>query len=319
MGGRVLGAVTAVLLVGFLAVVCFSLATSDPGTGPVPAVASGDLSEQSALGLSVIDPSFFSADVAPGGVLEAVPTLPAPTEGPLPVEVFGAAAATPAPAPVAVQTAPPATGPVRGDTPYLVPGTPQERGQVALESLPYPYAELGVTFSFQAYRGGLLGQYNPRSRHISIYVKRTQSQQGLRVTLAHELGHALDDRVNSVVSRKAYLQARGLSTSTPWLPCLACSDYASGAGDFAEVFALWVAGRGDFRSRLAGEPTAEGLRRLAPFFQPPSQRGQSPVAVTAPRAPATSAPRPAPVQQAPVTTPSPRPSSRNLIDGLLGG
>jgi hypothetical protein len=268
----------------------------------------------SILDLAFTDELLFADPVQVPYDLTRTPT---PTPVVAPVTPEAKAAPVVPTAPDVVQTAPPATGPVRGDTAVVQLGSAQERGRAALASLPYPYRELGVSITFKDYRGGTLGLFEPDSRRVTVYVAPTQSTQGLRVTIAHELGHALDSLVSTAATRRSYLVARGASPRTAWLPCGRCSDYASGAGDFAEVFALAVAGRGDFRSRLAAEPTPAQLTALAPFFRPPSER--APVAPAAPAAPRP-APAPAPATPAkPTPAPVPSPTRCGLVDALLGG
>ncbi len=145
----------------------------------------------------------------------------------------------------------------------------QTRGRQALASLDYPVRELGYAVEFRDYTGGTLGTANSRTKRIVVYVKRSQSHQSLRVTIAHELGHALDYEHATVERRRDYRTIRRLSPSARWYPCSGCSDYASHAGDWAEVFAYWLAGPGDFRSEVTGPPSEEQLRRLTPIFRLP--------------------------------------------------
>lgn len=70
--------------------------------------------------------------------------------------------------------------------------------------------------------------------------------------IAHELGHAYDAVRLTDADREAYLTRRGVP-GAPWLP-EGASDYAVGAGDFAEVFALCHAASPDFRGTLAARP-----------------------------------------------------------------
>jgi hypothetical protein len=51
-----------------------------------------------------------------------------------------------------------------------------------------------------------------------------------------------------------------------WWACDACTDYATGAGDFAEVFAVSQLGPVDFRSEIGPPPDAATLTALAPLF-----------------------------------------------------
>lgn len=85
-------------------------------------------------------------------------------------------------------------------------------------------------------------------------------------TLAHELGHAVDLTYGGPARRASYLSVRGLPASSARWPCATCPDFASGAGDFAEVFAVWLVVSRDFRSRLAGRPGPAQLASLAHLF-----------------------------------------------------
>jgi hypothetical protein len=63
------------------------------------------------------------------------------------------------------------------------------------------------------------------------------------------------------------MQLRGLDASGAWFGCSACTDFATPAGDFAEVFSYWQTGT-DFQSRMAGYPSPEALEALLPLFMP---------------------------------------------------
>ena len=151
-------------------------------------------------------------------------------------------------------------------------GAAAQRGRDALESLDYPWRELGYSIEFREYSGGRLGSANSRTKRIVVYVKSGQSKQSLRVTIAHELGHALDFEHATVARRDEYRMVRRIDRSAPWYPCSGCRDYASPAGDWAEVFAYWLAGPGDFRSEVAGPPDARQLQRLARLFRVPAEQ-----------------------------------------------
>lgn len=145
------------------------------------------------------------------------------------------------------------------------------RGRAALATLRFPTERLGYAIVFRPYTGGFLGLAESGPRTVTLYVGRQHTEQQLRITLAHEIGHVVDYVTSTSASRQDYLKARGLTASRPWFPCNNCSDYASPAGDFAEVFALWLAGPGDFRSQLAGPPRSPQLADLGRrFFQPPA-------------------------------------------------
>lgn len=194
-----------------------------------------------------------------------------PTGGPV-----LAAPPAPAPRPPAVTRALPRTEPVRR-TPAARP-VPREsrqayadrRGRAALAALGFPTERLGYAIVFRPYVGRELGRADGFTKTITLFVKPGLSDRSLRITLAHEIGHVVDFLTSTDASRAAYLRARGLAPRR-WFPCTGCSDYASPAGDFAEVFALWLAGPGDFRSRLAGPPPRAQLAELGRrYFQPPA-------------------------------------------------
>jgi hypothetical protein len=151
-----------------------------------------------------------------------------------------------------------------------------------------PWQELGWDIRFVPYTGGLLGLADPATRQITVYVKARSTVQQLRVVLAHEIGHALDDRHPE--QRARYRATRGIPADTPWFPCDRCEDYDSPAGDFAEVFAAWLVGASDFRSRVAPLPDDAQLRDLVPLFAPPSAR----VPDAQPAAPRRARPSPSP-------------------------
>ena len=234
--------------------------------------------------------SSAATTVVARGPVAAAPAVPDPTAALAP-PVDGATPPAPGPAPEpAVAPVVPAAAPA-APAPAPAPVSPalEQRALSALSSLDYPWRELGYDLRFQMHRGGdLLGLTDAATKTITIFVRPQQSELSLRVTLAHELGHALDFETGSDAQRAQYLELRGLPAGTPWYPCNGCSDYASGAGDWSEVFAYWLAGAGDFRSELAGPPDDATLARISALFAPPSQRAQA-VPAQPSRAPA---PRP---------------------------
>ena len=80
--------------------------------------------------------------------------------------------------------------------------------------------------------------------------------------IAHELGHAWDARFLDDRARARYLRGRGVP-GVQWWPSGPGDDYATGAGDFAEMFARCHAAAPEFRSRL-GPAAVRPLRRAAP-------------------------------------------------------
>jgi hypothetical protein len=67
-------------------------------------------------------------------------------------------------------------------------------------------------------------------------------------------------------ARAAWMAARGMPADTPWYGCNACTDFATPAGDFAEVYAQWQTGASSNRSQLAPAPSSGQLADLAARF-----------------------------------------------------
>ena len=117
----------------------------------------------------------------------------------------------------------------------------------------------GWRIVFEVYRGSWQGLADTGTRQVTIWVRPTDTAARLQVTVAHEMGHVLDYTTLTDRDRARYLAMRGRSDCRdPWYPRNGTSDYASPAGDFAEVYALWRGGRGDFRSTFAPQPSDLG-------------------------------------------------------------
>jgi hypothetical protein len=112
---------------------------------------------------------------------------------------------------------------------------------------------LGHRLRVGAARPGVRAQLDRETRTITLFARRSDPPHRWAHDLAHELGHAFDDLHMSDADRGDYLRRRG-SPGADWAAGPGRSDYAVGAGDFAEVFALCHAASPDFRSRLAPRP-----------------------------------------------------------------
>ncbi|MEY2535136.1 MAG: hypothetical protein QOF29_3046 [bacterium] len=100
---------------------------------------------------------------------------------------------------------------------------------------------------------GVRGRADTAAKTITLFVAPHAAVHQVAHDLAHELAHAFDAERLSTAERAAYLRGRG-ATGASWWPGGEASDYRSGAGDFAEVFALCHAVSPEYRSRLAARP-----------------------------------------------------------------
>ena len=120
-------------------------------------------------------------------------------------------------------------------------------------------AQQGVVDSY-IHAGGRIGAMVEVNCETD-FVARTDDFRRLAHDIAHELGHAYDATYLSAPQRASYLATRSRNSAN-WWPGLraadytanAVTDYGSGAGDFAEVFALCHAPSPEFRSTLAPRP-----------------------------------------------------------------
>ena len=132
-----------------------------------------------------------------------------------------------------------------------------------LEAIEYPWREQlpGWQIEFIVGAGNIAGYTWSREERIEIFVRPGATSSDLARILAHELGHAVDVSKNSGDERREWLEARN-AVDSPWWPGNGAADFATGAGDFAESFAVWQVGDADYRGELAPAPTPEQLELL---------------------------------------------------------
>jgi len=111
---------------------------------------------------------------------------------------------------------------------------------------------------FRGPRDGLRALTFPNEKRVEIFVRSSDTASSLHRVFAHELGHVIDVEFNSDSDREQWRQQRNIAASTSWWPDAESPDFATGAGDFAEAFAVWETGV-TTRSTVAGQPTAEDL------------------------------------------------------------
>ncbi len=133
----------------------------------------------------------------------------------------------------------------------------------ALEAIEYPWREQlpGWKIEFVSGASHIAGYTWSREERIEVFVRPGATSADLARILAHELGHAVDVSKNSGDERREWLELRG-AQDAPWWPGNGLVDFATGAGDFAEVFAVWQVGDADYRGELAPVPSAEQLELL---------------------------------------------------------
>ena len=202
-----------------------------------------------------------------------VPTVPQPTvppAAPPPTVAAATTVATPAGTTPPVLAAPGATTdvpPVSVEVPDPVPGGARalerldsdRQRQVAAQALgrirfDWRRTLPGWQVRFLPGRSGYRGSTFPDSKVIEIYVRDGDRPEGLSHVVAHEMGHAVDVSRLGPVQREAWKAARGIPADVPWFPGESgATDYATGAGDFAESFARWQSGV-DWYSQLGPPP-----------------------------------------------------------------
>jgi hypothetical protein len=120
----------------------------------------------------------------------------------------------------------------------------------------------GWKIRFLPAKKGYLAITFREERRIDVYVRADRSPIGIAHDIGHELGHAIDVTYLNDASRSSILKVRSLEADTPWWACDACTDLKTGAGDFAETFALVVAPHYKFYSELGQEPSTEQQQQI---------------------------------------------------------
>jgi hypothetical protein len=217
-------------------------------------------------------------------VVDIAPVAAEPAPEPAPVEAAAApapAAAAPPPPPArpaATQPPPPAPAP---PAPAAAPvqaapadplcsgaGWEQRRGEAALASLRRPGDASRFTVEFKPAHSTYMGMATVHERRMEVFVRScdAQSTELLRHVIGHELGHLVDGARMNDGLRAEYLAMRGIPGDTPWYGCNTCADFATPAGDFAEVYSQWQRGASSNRSQLAPAPSGGQLQEIAARF-----------------------------------------------------
>ena len=243
--------------------------------------------------IALVEPAADAVDAAPEVAVEVAGAVEAAPLADLPLNVLGTAigpdaevvaspSATPAPTtsstpPTTIVTpstsldvvvAPSSATPSSATPSTLAPVTttispPLSIEEAALALVRYDWQAMfpNLQIDFLGPRNGLRALTYPAEHRIEIFVRDSDTPASLHRVLAHELGHVIDVELNSPDDRDRWLAQRGLSGSTTWWPNESAPDFSTGAGDFAEAFAVWETGV-TTQSRLAGQPDEADLALL---------------------------------------------------------
>lgn len=149
------------------------------------------------------------------------------------------------------------------------PDSISSRSQATIAQLDFAWREILPDWSIVFVPGDsdVAGYTWSQEQRIEIFVRPDSTPEFLHRVLAHELGHAFDVEHNDGERRREWLSLRGAAT-TPWWPQSGSADFETGAGDFAEVFAVWITGDAqDFRSEVGPEPDDATLWALEQLIQ----------------------------------------------------
>lgn len=136
-------------------------------------------------------------------------------------------------------------------------------GEQALDLVAFDWRAQFPTWrvEFRGSRDGIRALTYPAERRIEIFVRSSDTAATLHRVFAHELGHVIDVELNSDQDRARWLEARGIDRDAPWWPSATSPDFHTGAGDFAEAFAVWETGISS-RSTIGTQPDAADLELL---------------------------------------------------------
>lgn len=143
---------------------------------------------------------------------------------------------------------------------YGVPGV-SARSAEAMELVGFDWETTlpGWTIDFVEGETEIAGYTWSNERRIEIFVRSHSTPESLHRVLAHEFGHAVDVSLNSANERRSWLTQRN-AEGLQWWPNSGKADFQTGAGDFAETFAVWMTGNADdFRSEVGPVPSADDL------------------------------------------------------------
>lgn len=144
-------------------------------------------------------------------------------------------------------------------------GLPAEIGAQAEATINFDFrSELpGWQFVFADASADYLGVTLSESKTVVVHVQDGATADGVAEVLMHEVGHAFDLERMTDAERAKWIELRDMPAT--WWPGNGLSDFAVGAGDFAEAVAAYTV---DSPSNSAyGEFTAEQLAFVADILE----------------------------------------------------
>lgn len=210
------------------------------------------------------------ADAAPTTVAASTTVLLAPATAPTTIAVSTVDDQTPSP--TSTPADPPATTvtvePASTTTVAPVTTAARSLGVEALERVSFDWQTVFPRWQveFHGARDGIRALTYPGERRIEIFIRPTDTAATLHRVFAHELGHVVDVEMNSDLDRTNWLDQRGISQETPWWPSAQSPDFDTGAGDFAEAFAVWETGVST-RSTIGDQPDSTDLELVRELAQ----------------------------------------------------
>lgn len=118
------------------------------------------------------------------------------------------------------------------------------------------------TIEFHDERMGLRALTYPHEKRIEVFVRERDTVRSLHRVLAHEFGHVVDVELNTAADRDRWVAERALAPNVLWWPDESAADFGTGAGDFAEAFAVWETGIRT-QSTVGGQPDSDDMALLA--------------------------------------------------------
>ena len=144
---------------------------------------------------------------------------------------------------------------------FSVSGFPLEMGVAAEASIGFDFraALPGWQIGFADDHPDFLGVTRSESKSIVVHVEPDATVDAVSAVLMHEVGHALDIERLSDTQRSQWIELRDMPAT--WWPGNGLSDFAVGAGDFAEAVSALTTGSPS--SSVYGEFTQEQLDFVA--------------------------------------------------------